>query len=485
MHVVVPEQGLVRLTERLLGNLGMNGVGVDTFDSWVVDQGQHILKGIPKRLCDMTPSPALTLKRHPAMYDVVDAYIKMLTTRIGQRIKFLFDELAPLSQEFVDDTQPLWPRVDAFEAKLAAIIAALPDEKSREWRKTTAVTFFKETRDQLLDVESARSEIFSSPDLLKVAVAHGQGIITQKGCEELMRHTRRQFVDPKSLEVEAVDLEDGKAVDGGELEKDEYAGTIDVEDYAVLLYLMLKIHGHVVRKSKSLTLYRHLVIDEAQDLAPIELKVLGQSLYDDATLTIAGDAAQQSDPNVVFRGWDDVMEQLETGVVAEARLQTNYRCPRPIAELGHKVLGPDAPSEMPKSIRDGADVVYSHFPNEGLAVVSLTDALTQLFERERQASVAVICETQETARRYFENLKNVDDVRLVIDGEFDFKPGVDVTDVSQVKGLEFDYVIIPDVNEHAYPDTPVARRSLHIAITRTVHQLWVISVGRPSPLIKA
>src|SRR5690606_25348385 len=67
MSVVVPEHGLVRLTQRLLKNLNMQGVGVETFDAWVTDQGQHILKGIPKRVCEWTPSAALTIKRHPAM----------------------------------------------------------------------------------------------------------------------------------------------------------------------------------------------------------------------------------------------------------------------------------------------------------------------------------------------------------------------------------------------------------------------------------
>jgi DNA helicase-2/ATP-dependent DNA helicase PcrA len=44
-------------------------------------------------------------------------------------------------------------------------------------------------------------------------------------------------------------------------------------------------------------------------------------------------------------------------------------------------------------------------------------------------------------------------------------------------------VIIPDADEASYPDTPVARRTLHIAATRAVHQLWVVSVGRTSPIL--
>ena len=58
-----------------------------------------------------------------------------------------------------------------------------------------------------------------------------------------------------------------------------------------------------------------------------------------------------------------------------------------------------------------------------------------------------------------------------------------MADVSQVKGLEFDYVIVPDADAANYPLTPESRRLLHVAATRAIHQLWVISVGHPSPVL--
>ena len=116
-------------------------------------------------------------------------------------------------------------------------------------------------------------------------------------------------------------------------------------------------------------------------------------------------------------------------------------------------------------------------------MIAISEALYHLMEKEHLASVAIICENEENAQRFYEGLRNLDQVRLVTDGEFEFKPGIDVTDVSQVKGLEFDYVIIPDANLKYYPDTAVARRTLHIAITRAVHQLWIIAPGKPSDII--
>ena len=80
-------------------------------------------------------------------------------------------------------------------------------------------------------------------------------------------------------------------------------------------------------------------------------------------------------------------------------------------------------------------------------------------------------------------LSDVPKARLIVDGAFDFRPGVDVVEVSQVKGLEFDYVVIPDATPNSYPDTPEARRLLHVAATRAIHQLWVMSITLISKIV--
>ena len=480
MKVVVPEQGLVRLMQRLLEGLQLAEVSVETFDDWIADQGRHILKGLPKKLYEHTPPQVITMKRNPAMFDVVHRYVEILEERVLVGLKFI---LSGWREDIYDDfrkqKKPLVVRLDETEAELTSLVKGNP---AVAWRQDTVVNFFKEHRQKVLDVDGARSELYTNPELLTLLAGKSLGQITPKMTDDLARHTRRQYEDPHGG-ADQDDIRAAKTVDGSDIEEDDYAGTMDQEDFTILLYLQLHLTGRVARKAKSLTEYKHLVVDEAQDFAPMELRVLGQSLASDSTITIAGDAVQQSDPTVVFRGWDDVLQQLDVGVAERAALTTNYRCPRPVAEFGHKVLGPMAPSSLPKSIKEGKDVIFSSFPNEGLAVVAISEALSQLFARERLASVAVICENEESALSFYQALKPSTDVRLVIDGEFTFKPGVDVTDVAQIKGLEFDYVIIPDTNAAVYPDSPVARRALHIAVTRAVHQLWVCSIGRPSEIL--
>jgi DNA helicase-2/ATP-dependent DNA helicase PcrA len=115
----------------------------------------------------------------------------------------------------------------------------------------------------------------------------------------------------------------------------------------------------------------------------------------------------------------------------------------------------------------------------------LGEALRDLVASEPQASVAVIARYPEQADIYYRGLKTseVPNLRRIAEQDFPFKPGVDVTDVRQVKGLEFDYVVLLEVGEASYPDQEEPRHLLHIAATRAAHQLWVTTTGDPSPLL--
>jgi DNA helicase-2/ATP-dependent DNA helicase PcrA len=74
---------------------------------------------------------------------------------------------------------------------------------------------------------------------------------------------------------------------------------------------------------------------------------------------------------------------------------------------------------------------------------------------------------------------------LVQDQNFSFTAGVEVTEIEQVKGLEFDYVILVDVDAANYRDVSSARRLLHVGATRAIHQLWLAAVGVPSPIVSS
>ena len=138
----------------------------------------------------------------------------------------------------------------------------------------------------------------------------------------------------------------------------------------------------------------------------------------------------------------------------------------------------------PTTTRSGPPVELFRFTDHGAAAF-LADALG-LASDEPLASVALLAASADVAALYYRALRDAEVPRLslVEEQRFSFAPGVEVTQVQEVKGLEFDYVILLEASSAAYPDTPAARRLLHVGATRAIHQLWLTSVGTPSPLLR-
>ena len=187
-----------------------------------------------------------------------------------------------------------------------------------------------------------------------------------------------------------------------------------------------------------------------------------------------------------FSRWEELLQAVGLRNVHIERLQIMYRSTAEVMSLAQEVLGSLLTDESRQvASRHGAPIAAFGFAEVGEAVAFLGESLRSLMQREPTASVALISRFSGTATLFFHGLQKaeVPSLRRVARHEFTFAPGIDVTDVMQVKGLEFDYVVILDATAQAYPDTVESRHLLHIAITRCAHQLWLISAGLPSPLV--
>jgi DNA helicase-2/ATP-dependent DNA helicase PcrA len=186
-----------------------------------------------------------------------------------------------------------------------------------------------------------------------------------------------------------------------------------------------------------------------------------------------------------FTTWKDVLGRLGFAHVEVEPLRITYRSTRPIIEFARDVLGPLAHEEESQATRDGVPVELLPFGHSGEAVAFLGEALRELMMAEPRSSVAVIARYPEQADLYYQGLANaeVPFLRRIAEQDFPFKAGIDVTDVRQVKGLEFDYVVLLEASAASYPEDDEARHLMHIAATRAAHQLWVLSTGEASPLL--
>ena len=261
---------------------------------------------------------------------------------------------------------------------------------------------------------------------------------------------------------------------------------LDPEDDALLLRAWQRRVGKLVGRSRRPLAYRHIVIDEVQDFAPIEVRVLLDSMQPESSITLAGDTQQHLIEHSGFTSWAGFFKELGLDGAEIETLNVSYRSSRQVMQFAVSLLGDLQEEEEVITTRSGPPVELFRLTDRGACVAFLSDVLRDLMSAEPMASVAVLTPNPIASDVYFEGLLRAELPRLrrIVDGEFPFKAGIEVTEVTQVKGLEFDYVVVLDVDSTNYPDTPAARRALHVAATRAVHQLWMMSVGTPSPLVE-
>jgi len=263
----------------------------------------------------------------------------------------------------------------------------------------------------------------------------------------------------------------------------EVDARLDPEDDALLLRAWQLRMGPLRSKRKRPLSYAHMVLDEVQDFSPVEVQVLLAAASKEQCVTLAGDTRQHITQHAGFSSWAGFLERIGVASTALNTLAVSYRSTHPITQFAVSVLEDD---EKPiRTLRDGPSVELFRFSDHGACVAFLARTLRRLVDTEPLANIALLTPDAGTAQLYFDGLNKseVPDTRLVENQRFAFKPGIDIVPASEIKGLEFDYVVILEASAKYWPDTPHHRRLMHVAATRAVHQLWLTSVGTPSSIL--
>jgi DNA helicase-2/ATP-dependent DNA helicase PcrA len=244
-------------------------------------------------------------------------------------------------------------------------------------------------------------------------------------------------------------------------EREDVRGALDEEDYALLLRAwQLRVGPLRTRKGKVLS-YRHIAIDEVQDFSPLEVRVLLDCADERKSVTLAGDTQQHVMQDAGFTSWTEFFGHLGLESTAVNTLRVAYRSTLEIVDFSLALLGELREDDTPPlATRSGPPVELFRFTDPGAAVAFLADALKTLLLEEPLASVAVLTPSADVSHLYHHGLEHgeVPRLRRVTEQDFTFAPGVEVTEIDQVKGLEFDYVILAEVNAAFFPDTDAARR---------------------------
>ena len=474
MLVVVYQRALATYVSRVLPSLDVPGVPVRTFADWAGEVRRATFPTVQAPVFDETPAVVMRAKAHGSI-------LKILADRQRAIADWCRIELARelAGRPAAEEVLPLWDasatlaggRSRPVDVRVTALSRWLKENTALDAGTRTALeSVGKRLRARTRDVVGEWASLLTDRRALEEGFTrHAPGLFSAGQLDDLHRWCVER---------------DRMRTAGRDPDEDAETYALDPEDDALLLRIYQLQRGELHGTKGPLGI-EHLMVDEVQDFSPIELAVLLETTTRQRSVTLAGDVSQAIAPEHGFTNWSELLDDLGIPHEKVEPLRVSYRSTREIVDAAEHVLGPLMGDIRPVAPRTGGPVESFGFTSAGEVTEFLSHALGELMRAEPAASVALIARHPEQARLYYEALSaaEVPSLRLVADQDFAFTPGIDVTDVRQTKGLEFDIVILLEVTEAGYPANSEARRLLHVAMTRAAHQLWVTYTGTPSPLL--
>jgi DNA helicase IV len=221
--------------------------------------------------------------------------------------------------------------------------------------------------------------------------------------------------------------------------------------------------------------YEYIVVDEAQDLSPMQLLSIARRSRN-GWMTVLGDLAQATSP-YALGSWNEVADHLYRADVRAdlAELRLGYRLPTEVHEVAMRLLRQIAPGlATPEAVRpSGQDVIVEEAAADGLVAKVVATIRSFL----GTGLIGVI--TPEAVR---------DELTAALDAEGLFwapelQPAaapIVVLAAEAAKGLEFDNVVVvePDAILEEHGET--GQRALYVALTRCTRRL-AVAHSRPLP----
>ncbi len=458
--VLMFNRSLMALTASMLPPLGLEAAKVDTFHGWakqaVEDGYQGVLKIDLRR--EAGDAVARGIKKHVGMLAAIDAFVARQTERVDA---FLRERLAPYATEgehwlerwTATAGEPVVQRL--VQLRQAALVAR---DASR------GVASLRHAQVHKLFTAAVRRTTLYKEELHK--------LLTD-------RALIGRYIPGVSEEALDVLLQNQTALGAREGSDRRPGPSIRFEDLALLLRLMQVKNGGLPGANDAVHRYEHVVIDEVQDFGAVELAVMLGAVQSRTGVTLVGDLNQKIVSGADFAGWEAVAEQLGIGKHGIFSLDVAHRSTQPIMALADGLVGdetgPGRPGPMPRLIRSAPGDL-----NDAVA-----GALRALVAELHEPHLAVVLRHRDHVRPMVlalsERLEGTTTVRRGHNKHFDFAPGVTVTNYRQIKGLEFDAVVVVEPDEAHYPSDVQGTRNLYTVISRARERVIIVATDHLTP----
>ncbi|SDT63547.1 DNA helicase IV [Jiangella sp. DSM 45060] len=218
----------------------------------------------------------------------------------------------------------------------------------------------------------------------------------------------------------------------------------------------------------------HVVLDEAQDLSPMELRAVGRRAAT-GSLTVLGDIAQGTTPWAT-PSWPEALRHLAQDDAHLEVLRKGYRVPAAVVEFAGQLLPVIAPGVAPpvpvRSNPGRLDVTRTG----GELDAAIVDAVRDVAAREGSLGIIVADDAVDAAAAALD-AAGLPAGRLADDARITLVPA------TLAKGLEYDHVIVAEPAAIVAAE-PAGLRRLYVVLTRAVSSLTVVHrEPLPDPLI--
>lgn len=240
---------------------------------------------------------------------------------------------------------------------------------------------------------------------------------------------------------------------------------LEFEDLSPLMYISYRI------KQNNFSNFRHIVIDEAQDLGQFNFYIL-KEILNNATFSMYGDLAQSIYDYRSIDSWDEV-NKIFDGSCEVINLNKSYRTTDEIMKAADLILERLDLDKSEDVIRHGDNISINNVSTDDMPAYII--GKVEEFKKKGYKSIAIISKNDLQTKYingdlYIEGLY----ANLVTSQSSDYNINNDIVTISNSlsKGLEFDAVIINDCSEEVYNSAnPLDMKLLYVAMTRALHEL--------------
>lgn len=493
--ILAPNPLFLSYISKVLPDLGVDDVRQTTFEGlcqWLLGKRMPKLEVIPQLRLRLSMSKAqrdrldesLLRKGRLSLYDDLQAFLHFWEeaclpkqdVKLGSTVLLTAEEISrycltdfrhfPIAARIQELLKVLRNRLntvvdklrhtiaEAADKKLEQLLLSMPDSPERRQKATLLLN----SRDQRLEELSQLhktfpkqvEKLFGTMNLLEVYQLFWQRMAQQQEEYASLAETVTTLVDKKKAAR---------------------------EDLPALLVLAKGLYGLNVPD------VRHVVIDEAQDVPPLQVKILREIFQHDA-FTLVGDLCQGICGDGGIRQWSDLSEDIFKKPVEVVALSTAYRSTAEITEAAlsvihrHPVVGVGHTQPV---VRHGTKPALMMCADESSRLTAVLETIRN-WQKEGYRGIGVAVKDTKAAKKLHKALQEggLSEARLVTEGDESFEGGVQIMDAGVVKGLEFDCMLIADADDATYPDERFYAKLFYVLCTRPLHRLALCCVGKPA-----